>query len=142
TIEERLGDTVALPRLYALLVASFGVAALGLAVLGVYGVMGYAVAQRQREIGVRLALGAGPATIRKLVLGQGSRLALLGLGIGLPVAAGVALLLRTLLFQIPALDLPTFLGGGILLGAMALLACWLPARRAMRVDPLAAIREE
>ncbi len=142
TMESRLGDVVALPRLYALLVACFGIAALGLAVLGVYGVMGYAVAQRQREIGVRLALGAAPGAIRRLVLGQGGKLALIGLGIGLPAAGLVALLLRSLLFQIPAIDVPTFLGVGVLLGAMALLACWLPARRAMRVDPLVAIREE
>ena len=142
TMDERIGEVVALPRLYALLVAIFGMAALGLAILGVYGVMGYAVAQRQREIGVRLALGAAPTAIRRLVLGQGGRLALIGLGIGLPAAALVSMLLRSLLFEIGALDAPTFVGVAVLLAAMALLACWLPARRAMRVDPLVAIREE
>ena len=102
----------------------------------------YAVAQRQREIGVRLALGASPSGIRSLVLGQGGRLALLGTGIGLLAAAGAGQLLGSLLFQVSAFDLPTFAAVPLVLGTMALLACWLPARRAMRVDPLVAIREE
>ncbi|HEV8358558.1 MAG TPA: ABC transporter permease [Gemmatimonadales bacterium] len=142
TMEERIGEVVALPRLYALLVGIFGVAAVALAILGVYGVMAYAVALRHREIGVRLALGAAPGAIRRLVLGQGSRLAVFGLGLGLIGAAAVGRLLRTLLFGVGPLDAFTFGGVAILLGAMFLLACWLPARRAMRVDPLVAIRDE
>jgi predicted permease len=141
-IEQSVGAAVGLPRLYATLVGVFAAAALLLAVLGVYGVMAYAVAQRQREIGVRLALGAAASGIRRLVLGQGARLALLGIGIGLLAAVGVGRLLGTLLFGVGALDLPTFVGVPLILGAMALVACWLPARRAMRVDPLVAIREE
>jgi predicted permease len=141
-IEKLVGDALSLPRLYALLIGIFAGAALLLAVLGVYGVMAYAVAQRQREIGVRLALGAAPAAIRRLVLGQGARLALLGTGIGLLAAAGAGRLLGTLLFQVGAFDLPTFALVPVVLGSMALLASWLPARRAMRVDPLVAIREE
>jgi len=141
-IEKLVGDALSLPRLYALLIGIFASAALLLAVLGVYGVMAYAVAQRQREIGVRLALGAAPSAIRRLVLGQGARLALIGTGIGLLAAAGTGRLLGTLLFEVSAFDLPTFVAVPLVLGAMALLACWLPARRAMRVNPLVAIREE
>jgi putative ABC transport system permease protein len=141
-IEELVGNAVSLPRLYALLIGIFASAALLLAVLGVYGVMAYAVAQRQREIGVRLALGAAPGTIRRLVLGQGARLALVGTGIGLLAAVGAGRLLGSLLFQVSAFDLATFVAVPLVLGVMALVACWLPARRAMRVDPLVAIREE
>jgi putative ABC transport system permease protein len=142
SIEELIGTALALPRLYALLVGIFAGAALLLAVLGVYGVMAYAVSQRQREIGVRLALGAAPGGIQRLVLGQGGRLALAGLGIGLLAALGLSRLVTRLLFGVGAFDLPTYTAVSLVLGGMALLACWLPARRAMRVDPLVAIREE
>ena len=141
TMEQRAGDTVALPRVYALLVGIFAVAALGLAILGVYGVMAFAVAQRQREIGVRLALGAGPGAIRRLVIAQGGKLTLIGLALGLAGATATATLLRNLLFGVPALDLPTFAGVSGLLALMALAACWLPARRATRVDPLVAMKD-
>ena len=142
TMAEQAGQTVALPRLYALLVGIFAAAAVGLAVLGVYGVMAYAVAQRQREIGVRLALGAAPGAIRQLVLARGARLAALGLGIGLAGAIFTGRLLRTLLFGVSALDPGTFVAVAALLGTMALAACLLPARRAMRIDPLVSIRDE
>ena len=141
-LERLLGTALSLPRLYAMLIGIFAGAALLLAVLGVYGVMAYAVAQRQREIGVRLALGAAPSGIRRLVLGQGGRLALLGTGIGLVAAAGAGRLLGSLLFQVSPFDVTTFAAVPLVLGSMALVACWLPARRAMRVDPLVAIREE
>ncbi len=137
-----VGDALALPRLYALLIGIFAGAAVLLAVLGVYGVMAYAVAQRQREIGVRLALGAAPSAIRRLVLGQGARLALLGTGIGLLAAVGAGRLMGTLLFQVSAFDVQTFAMVPLVLGIMALVACWIPAHRAMRVSPLVAIREE
>ncbi len=142
TMAEQAGEAVALPRLYALLVGIFATAALALAILGVYGVMAYAVAQRQREIGVRLALGAAPGAIRRLVLGQGTRLAAIGVGLGLLGATLFGSVLKALLFGVRALDLPTFLGVALLLAGMSLLACLLPAQRAMRVDPLVAIREE
>ena len=141
-IEQLVGDALSLTRLYALLVSIFAGAALLLAVLGVYGVMAYVVSQRQREIGVRLALGAAPGGIRRLVLGQGGKLALAGVGIGLFAAFGLTRLLGRLLFGVGAFDPQTYLVVPLLLGGMALLACWLPARRAMRVDPLVAIREE
>jgi ABC-type antimicrobial peptide transport system permease subunit len=142
TLESLLGTTLALPRLYATLIGVFALAALLLAGLGVYGVMAYAVAQRSREIGVRVALGAAPAKIRALVLGQGGRLALAGAGIGLLASLGVGRLLQSLLFGIQPIDLPTFLAVPLVLGIMALLASWVPARRAMRVDPLTAMRED
>jgi putative ABC transport system permease protein len=141
-IEQLVGGAVALPRLYALLVGIFAGAALLLAVLGVYGVMAHAVAQRQREFGVRLALGAAPSGILRLLLWQGGKMVLLGTGIGLIAAFGAGQLLGALLFGVGAFDLPTFTIVPIVLAGMALLASWLPARRAMRVDPLVAIREE
>ncbi|NOT06927.1 MAG: FtsX-like permease family protein, partial [Gemmatimonadales bacterium] len=142
TMREQAGAAVALPRLYALLVGIFAAVALGLAILGVYGVMAYAVAQRRREIGVRLALGAAPGAIQRLVLGQGTRLAAIGLGLGLLGATAIGGILKALLFGVTPLDLPTFLGVAALLAAMSLLASLLPARRAMRVSPLEAIRQE
>jgi putative ABC transport system permease protein len=142
TMTERAGEVVALPRLYATLVGVFAAAALGLAILGVYGVMAYAVSQRQREIGLRMALGAGPGSIGGLVVGAGGRLTLIGIAIGLGGAALVTRFLRALLFEVGTLDATTFAGVAGLLTLMSLAACWLPARRAMRVDPLVAIREE
>jgi ABC-type antimicrobial peptide transport system permease subunit len=100
------------------------------------------VAQRQREIGVRLALGAAPSGIRRLVLTQAGKLALLGTGIGLLSALGVGKLIGSLLFGVSPVDTVTFVAVPVVLGGMAILASWLPARRAMRVDPLVAIREE
>ena len=141
-IEQLVGSALSLPRLYALLIGIFATAALLLAVLGVYGVMAYAVAQRQREIGVRLALGAAPSGIRRLVLGQGGKLALIGTGLGLLAALAVGKLLGSLLFGVSAIDPPTFVAVPIILGGMTILASWLPARRAMRVDPLVAMRDE
>lgn len=137
----RAGNAVALPRLYASLLGIFAGASLLLAMIGVYGVMAYAVSQRQREIGVRLAMGASPAGIRRLVLGEGGRLALLGIVVGIALSLGVGRLLRALLFGVSGFDVPTLVTVPVLLGAMAMLASWIPARRAMRVDPLAAMRE-
>jgi predicted permease len=142
TMAERAGAAVESPRLYALLVGVFAAAAVALAVLGVYGVMAYAVAQRQREIGVRLALGAAPGAIQRLVLGEGSRLTAMGVGIGILGAALMARVLSRLLFQVGTLDVVTYASVAGVLALMSLAACWLPARRAMGVDPLVAIREE
>ena len=141
-MNELVAEAIALPRVYAMLIGIFATVALGLASLGVYGVMSYAVTQRQREIGVRLALGAGPGAIRTLVLGEGTRLAVLGVVIGIAGALAGARLLRSLLFEVSSLDLVAFAGAPLVLAALALLAAYIPARRAMRVDPLVAIREE
>ena len=141
-IEERVGDAVALPRLYAILVGLFATAALSLAALGVYGVMAYTVAQRRREIGVRVALGADPAGIRRLVLGRGARLAAAGLVVGLAGALALGRLIQALLFGVSPFDAATLLAVPVVLGGMTILASWVPARRAMRLDPVSALRED
>lgn len=141
SMSARAGTAVALPKLYATLVGIFAGSALLLAMIGVYGVMAYAVSQRQREIGVRLAMGASPASIRRLVLSEGGRLAVMGVLTGALLAIGAARLLSALLFGVGAFDLVTFVAVTVLLSAMALLASWLPAQRAMRINPLDAMRE-
>jgi putative ABC transport system permease protein len=113
-----------------------------LAAIGIFGVMSYAVAQRTRELGIRIALGANTSDILRLVLGQGIILTALGLALGLAVALIGTRWLGGLLFGINALDLTTFTGVALLLAAVALLACWIPARRATKVDPIAALRWE
>ena len=141
-IDRYVGDAVALPRLYAMLVGFFASAALLLAAIGVYGVMAYTVARRRREIGVRLALGADPAGIRRLVLGRGARLAVAGVGIGLVVAVALGRVIESLLFGVTPFDGATLVTVPLVLGGMALVASWVPARRAMRLDPVTAMRED
>jgi hypothetical protein len=120
--------------------SAFGLLALILAVVGVYGVRSYLVAQRTREFGIRIALGASPRDVRRLVLGEGLRLLGAGLAIGLPVSALAATVLASLLYEVSAADPPAFTLGTTLLGAATLLACELPARRATRVAPMEALR--
>ena len=141
SLEQLAGDAVALPKLYATLVGLFAGVAILLAMLGVYGVMAYTVAQRRREIGVRLAMGASPSGIRRLVLGEGGRLAVMGAAGGILLSLLAGRLLSSLLFGVRPYDIPTLAAVIVVLGGMALLASWLPARRAMRVDPLEAMRE-
>ncbi len=129
-------------RMGVRLVGAFGLLGLLLASVGLYGVMSYAVAARTREIGVRMALGAERRDVVRLIVGQGLVLALCGTGAGLALALLVTRVLRKLLFGIGATDPLTFLGVALLLTLVALLACWLPARRATRVDPLVALRHE
>jgi putative ABC transport system permease protein len=139
-IEALVGTAVSLPRLYATLVSTFAAAALLLAVLGVYGVMAFRVAQRQREIGVRLALGAAPSRILVMVLGEGSRLAMAGVVIGFAAAVALGRTVSALLFGIEPFDLTTFMIAALVLGLMTVAAAFIPARRAMRVDPITTIR--
>jgi ABC-type antimicrobial peptide transport system permease subunit len=123
-------------------VGTFGLLGLLLASIGLYGVMSYAVAARTREIGVRMALGAERRDVLRLIVGQGLALALVGAGAGLLLAFAVTRVLQRFLFGIGATDPLTFIGVALLLTMVALLACWLPARRAAKVDPLAALRHE
>jgi ABC-type antimicrobial peptide transport system permease subunit len=116
--------------------------ALLLAAIGVYGVISYSVAQRTQEIGVRMALGADASAVLRLILGGGLRLTLIGVAIGAIVAALCAPLVRALLFGVQPLDAPTFVGAALVLLAVAVLASYIPARRASRVDPQTALRSE
>ena len=126
----------------AVMMAVTGMLGLILSAVGVYGVMAYAVGERTREFGIRLALGAVPGGILRLVFRRGARLTLAGLAIGVPGAIALAHLLAGLLYGVKADDVPTFLGISLLLAGIAALACWLPARRAARTDPMEALRYE
>ena len=129
-------------RMAATVLGSFGVLAIVLAAIGIYGVMSYVVASRTREIGVRIALGAAKRDVLILIVGQGMALALIGLAIGLVIALGVAQLMAKLLFGVSPVDPVTFAGVSLLLGVVAMLACYIPARKATKVDPLVALRYE
>jgi putative ABC transport system permease protein len=124
------------------LVGLFGVAALLLAALGIYGVIAYAVSQRRRELGIRIALGAKPGEVVRLVLSDGLRLTLAGVAIGVAGALATSRLLAGLLVGIGSNDPITFAAIVLLLVLVALAACWVPARRAAAVDPLTALRAE
>lgn len=141
-IEQVVGGAIALPRLYATLVAIFAAGALLLAALGVYGVMAYSVSQRQREIGVRIALGAEPRGIQRMILRQGGTLAAAGLGIGVGASMALGQLLSKLLFGVTPFDVPTLIAVPAVLGAVTVVASWVPARRAMRLDPVSVIRQD
>jgi putative ABC transport system permease protein len=142
TMEDIVSSSLAQRRFALQVVGGFGVLALLLAGVGVYGVVAYSVAQRTREIGIRLALGASSGAILRWVFGQGMRLALLGTAAGLVGALALTRLLRGLLFGVSAADPVTYAGLAVLLAGVALLACYIPARRATKVDPMAALRYE
>jgi putative ABC transport system permease protein len=137
-----LKGQVAEPRLYALLLGVFAFIALLLAVVGIYSVIAYSVAQRTQEIGVRLALGAQSGAILKLVLGQGMKLVASGVALGLAASFSLTRLMSNMLFGVSAVDPMTFGAITVLLTFVGLLACWIPARRAMKVDPMIALRYE
>jgi len=142
TMRQRLAESTAERRFQMLLFSLFGGAALILAAIGIYGVMSYTVTRRTREIGIRLAVGARPRDVLFLVMRQGMMLTLAGTVIGMLAAFGLTRLLTSLLFRVSATDPLTFAGVAALLVAVALLACWIPARRATKVDPMIALRYE
>jgi putative ABC transport system permease protein len=142
TFEGVMSEAVATPRFRALLLGIFAALALILAMVGVYGVMSYAVALRTREIGIRMALGAEPRDALKMVMRQGAKLAAAGVAIGSVAAAALTWLIEGLLFDLRAADPVTFVTAPLLLAGAALLACYLPARRATKVDPVVALRAE
>jgi putative ABC transport system permease protein len=142
TMQEVVAATLARPRTVAVLLTAFALMALVLAGVGVYGVMAYSVAQRIQEIGVRMALGATPGSVFRLVLGQAVRLVVAGVAAGLVAAAAATRLLETLLYETEPLDLATFAATVIVLVAVALLASYVPARRGTRVAPVEALRSE
>jgi putative ABC transport system permease protein len=142
TLEQYLNGTIAIPRFNTFLLAVFAALAMILTAVGLFGVISYTVAQRTHEIGIRMALGAQPSDMLRLVVGQGMRLALLGVGLGLVAALGLTRFLSSLLFGVSSTDPVSFAVVVTMLFAVVLLACYIPARRAMRVDPMVALRYE
>ena len=142
SMDQLFSAAVAQPRLYLVLIASFAGTAMLLSAIGLYGVLAYAVGQRTREIGIRLALGAKRGEVLRMVISQAGRLAVAGVGLGLGAAVLASRVLRSQLFEIAPTDLLTYAMVGIGLLLVALVASWIPARRASRIDPLAALRHD
>jgi predicted permease len=144
TMDQIIGQSpsVFLRRYPSLLISSFAVLALILGMVGLYGLMSYSVSQRRREVGVRIALGAGPRDVMRLVVGEGARLTLMGAAIGLMAALGLTQLMSSLLYGVSAVDPWTLIAVTLLLMAVAMAACYIPARRAIRTDPISALRSE
>jgi putative ABC transport system permease protein len=142
TMDQRVARSVASTRFVMSLLGAFSLLALGLAAVGIYGVMAYLVTQRTQEIGVRMALGAQKRDVLKLVVGRGMALAVMGIAIGLVASLALTRLMRSLLFEVTPTDWLTFVITSLVLLTVALLACYIPARRAAKVDPLVALRYE
>lgn len=141
-MEQLVSTTVSRPRTYAVLLAVFSAVGLALAVIGIYGVMTYAVSQRTRELGIRLALGARRREVMALVLRRSLTLTVAGIGIGIALAAISTRYLEGLLFGVTPLDVPSYLGVSLLFSLVAAVASYLPARRATKIDPLRALRRD
>jgi putative ABC transport system permease protein len=142
TMEQIVTEAAAQPRFNSLLLGLFASMALLLAAAGIYGVMSYSVTQRTHEIGIRIALGAQDGDVLRFVVGQGMAMALAGVGLGLACALALTRVMSSLLYGVSATDPATFAAVALLLTAVALLASYLPARRATKVDPMVALRYE
>jgi len=142
TMDALLSDSLSPRRFSAVLIAVFATLALALAAVGIYGVMSYTVSQRTQEIGIRMALGAQPGKVQVMILGHSVKLTLIGVGLGLAGAFALVRFLTSLLFGVGAYDAVTFIGVPVLLAVVAIAASYLPARRAVRVDPIIALRYE
>jgi putative ABC transport system permease protein len=142
TMEQIASESLVDDRFVSLLFGTFAAVALLLAAIGIYGVMAFTVAQRTHEIGLRIALGANQREVLQIILREGLTLAALGLAIGLAAACLVGRTMRSTLYNVGAIDLPAFAGVAVVLLASAMLACYVPARRATRVDPMVALRYE
>jgi putative ABC transport system permease protein len=142
TMDEMIAGSLAERRFSIALLSVFAGVALLLATIGIYGVVSYLVGQRTNEIGIRMALGAQQRDVLRMVLGQGGKMAAVGVTVGLVASFGLTRLMATMLFGVTPTDPFTFGGVAVILLAVVLLACWIPARRAMRVDPMVALRHE
>jgi ABC-type antimicrobial peptide transport system permease subunit len=142
SMEQVLSHSLALRNFMMFLLSLFATLALTLATVGIYGVISYAVSQRTREIGVRMALGANPRDVLRLILGEGLKLVLAGVALGIIAALAMTRLLTTLLYGVSVTNPVIFLSVVLILVAVSLAACFVPARRAMRVDPIVALRYE
>jgi ABC-type antimicrobial peptide transport system permease subunit len=142
TQREQINATMQIERLFAALTVGFGVLALALACVGIYGIMAYTVAQRTNEIGIRLALGAQPGQVRQMILRETTGLASVGIVVGLAAALALSRLVGSMLYEVQPHDPATLFGAVMTLLAVALAASWIPARRAAGVQPMEALRHE
>ena len=142
TMGEVFRGSIADRRFNLLLLSVFGASAFALAIMGIYGVISYGVTQRTQELGVRVALGASQSAVLSLIVGQGLRLILMGIGVGVIAAAVLTRFLESLLFEVSAFDPAMYSGLALALGAVGLVACYLPARQAARIDPMVALRND
>jgi putative ABC transport system permease protein len=142
TMEDWISTSAVQPRLNARLLTLFAVLALLIAAIGIYAVLAYSVIQRTREIGLRIALGAQPGSVLRLVVTEGMKVGLIGIAIGLVGALAAGRALASIVYGVPVHDPETFAGVAIVLAAIVLAACLIPARRAAKVDPMVALRYE